>query len=64
MQTTIVLVLCFLGAWLIAYLDHKAKFVELFFDLPGLLFGMMVAFVALFLLYGVLRIGFEQFFTK
>jgi len=64
MQTVIVLVLCFLGAWLIANLNHKAKFIELFTDLPQLLIGMLVAFVALFLLYGILRLGFEPFFNR
>jgi hypothetical protein len=43
MQTVAFIIVCFLGAWLLAYLDHRAKFVELFWDVPGLIFAMIIA---------------------
>ena len=45
----------FLGAWLIAFFDHKAKFIEMFFDIPGLIFGMLISALVLSFLYEVLN---------
>ena len=59
MQTVMFVVVCFLGAWLLAYLDHRAKFIELFFDIPGLIFLMFMAGGVLYLLYGLLKLAFE-----
>jgi hypothetical protein len=60
MQTVALVLLSFFGAWLLLYLDHRAKFVELFFDIPGLLFGMMVAFIILYLVWSILNLAFQR----
>jgi hypothetical protein len=59
MSLAILIIVCFLGTWLLAYLDHRAKFIQLFFDIPGLIFGMLLTFIILDLLYHVLKLIFE-----
>jgi len=58
MHIAALIIVCLLGAWLIAYLDHRSKFLELFFDVPGLIFGMLIALVALFFLHHILNFAF------
>jgi hypothetical protein len=53
------IILCFLGAWLLLYLDHRAKFHEVIVDIPGLLFAMIIAGGALAVLYELLKFVFE-----
>jgi len=59
MQTVAFIVLCFLGAWLLLYLDHRAKFVELFSNIPGLIFAMMISGFLLLIVYKVLGLAFH-----
>jgi hypothetical protein len=59
MQIAALIIVCFLGAWLLLYLDHRASFFDLFTDPIGLLFAMFVAFAILFLIYGILKLAFE-----
>lgn len=54
------LVVCFLGAWFLAYRDHGASFIEMFVDIPGLLFGMALSAFLLGTLYGILKYVFEE----
>ncbi len=53
--------LSFLGAWLLAFMDHRATLWELVLDPGGLLFGMLLAGTLLFLLYHLLRLVFSGF---
>jgi hypothetical protein len=46
--------------WLMLYIDHRAKFYEIFFDIPGLIFGMLISFIILSVLYGILKFAFER----
>ena len=57
MQTVAFIVVCFLGAWGLAYLDHRATFTEMFQDI-GTLWLMMIAGFLLFVVYGVLKLVF------
>jgi len=53
------LVLCFLTAWLIAYLDHRARFADLISDVPNLIVGMLFSAGILGILYSLLKATFE-----
>jgi hypothetical protein len=59
MQTIAFIIVCFFGAWLLLYLDHRAKFVELFENIGGLIFAMIIAGFFLLILYGILRFVFH-----
>jgi len=59
MQITALIIVCFLGAWLMAYLDHRAKFTDLFSDIGGLIFGMFMVLMILAVAYAVLKFLFE-----
>ena len=59
MHTFFVIVILFLGAWLMAYLDHRAKFLDLFQDIGGLIFGMLMVGIILMLAYALLKFVFE-----
>ena len=59
MHTVIFIIVCLLMTWLLLYLDHRAKFHELFLDIPGLIFGMLVSVAILSLVYGILKYVFE-----
>lgn len=50
MHIVVSIAICFLAAWLILWLDHRATFIELFTDIPGLLFAMALSFGVLYLL--------------
>ena len=59
MHVIVAIILCLLMTWLLLYLDHRAKFHEIFFDIPGLIFGMLISAFILSVIYGILKYAFE-----
>jgi hypothetical protein len=60
MQIAALIIVSFLGAWLFAYLDHHANFLDLFKDIGGLIFGMLMVAIMLSVAYGLLKLLFES----
>lgn len=52
------IIFSFLVTWLIKCLDDRSTFVQLFYDIPGLVFGMIMSATILFAVYGLLRMVF------
>jgi hypothetical protein len=60
MRIVALIIMCFLVAWLMAYLDHRAKFIELVVDFESLIIGMVIGAFILYALYGMLRYVFGR----
>jgi len=57
MRLVVGIVLCLLVSWLLLYLDHRAKFHQIF--PPGLVFAIMISCFILYVLHGILKLVFE-----
>jgi hypothetical protein len=60
MHVAAFIVVCILAAWLIAYLDHRAKFLELLLDPSGLIFGTLLSAMILYVIYAALKYSFGK----
>jgi hypothetical protein len=60
MRVVAFIIMCFLVAWLMAYLDHRAKLIELVVDFESLIVGMLIGAFILYALYGILRCVFGR----
>lgn len=60
MRIVSLIILSFFGAWLIKHLDDRSTFVQLFYDIPGLVFGMLLSAMILAVVYGLLRMVFSR----
>lgn len=58
MRFVVLILLSFLVAWLIAYLDHRATLLQFILDWESLVVGMLVSAGILYLVYYTLGIGF------